>query len=116
MEEGEKKSVSERRTCGTTYVNTDILTRLCVTGGGGAPGPLLGWVARQDPCWGGWRAGTPAGVGRARCPDRGCLVSGRFWVSVIPAVPRASPAGVGGLPACAPPCGECALTRPVGAR
>ena len=42
IEEGEKKSVSERRTCGTTYVNTDILTRLCVTGSGGAPGPLLG--------------------------------------------------------------------------
>ena len=115
IEEGEKKSVSERRTCGTTYVNTDILTRLCVTGSGGAPGPLLGWVSRRDhcwggwrrgPCWGGWRARTPAGVGGAPGPLLGwaalgvptgdCLVSGRFWVSVIPAVPRASPAGVGG--------------------
>ena len=68
MEEGEMKSVSERRTCGTTYVNTDILTRLCVTGGGGAPGPLLGWVSRRDHCWGGWRAGAPAGVGGALGP------------------------------------------------
>ena len=46
-------------------------------GMGGAPGPLLGWAA----------LGVPTGD---------CLVSGRFWVSVIPAVPRASPAGVGG--------------------
>ena len=71
MEEGEKKSVSERRTCGTTYVNTDILTRLCVTSGRPRWGvrPPMGRVAPDGACGPRWGVRPP--MGRV-APDGAC--------------------------------------------